>query len=62
MSKPIWERHIDALISAARREANRKLAKTLREKSIRHKIFGLGVRAHLAANDVAFVQAQHDAH
>ena len=54
MSKPIWTTHVDHLIAQARRDTNRKIAKTLREKSIRHKIFGLGVRAHLAANDVSF--------
>ena len=54
VSKPIWTQHVDALVSQLRREANRKLAKTLREKSIRHKIFGLEVRAHLAANDSSF--------
>ena len=52
--KPIWERHVDALVSQLRRDANRKIAKTLREKSAKHKLFGLGVRAHLAANDSSF--------
>ena len=62
MSKPIWTTHVDHLIAQARRDTNRKIAATLRAKAMKHKLFGLGVRAHLACNDSVFVQAQHDAH
>ena len=54
MPKPIWERHVDHLISAIQRENARKVGRLLREKSIKHKLYGLEFRAHLPANDARY--------
>ena len=54
MSKPIWEKHVDALINQIQRENARKVGKALRAKAIRHTLYGLEFRAHLPANDSKF--------
>ena len=54
MSKPIWTQHVDNLISQIMRENARKRGRLLREKAVKHALFGLEFRAHLPANEARF--------